>query len=176
MTEAERHQEKIASARSHAGLAAAMATEPPTWLPMAVIMTMVMALSLIVTFAIYPWDDMEKMPPSIRGVMMFSWLPTIGAVVAVIWLLFDAIGLASAPTRRAIAVVGPRPQAPAPFYLRLTTEDGADREYRARRRAASVVKLGLVTTGDVGVAIFKGDIVVEWVALPPPAERLYDRR
>jgi hypothetical protein len=175
MTEAERHKEKIAAARSHPGLAAAMATPPPTWLGIAVVVTAVMALSIVLTLALYPWDDLEKMPEGVRMIMMVSWLPTIGAVVGVLWLLFDAIGLASGPTRHVLAVVEPRAHTPAPYYLRLATEDGGDREYRARRRAASMVKVGVITPGDVGVAVFKGDVVVEWVPLPPVEGRTYDR-
>jgi hypothetical protein len=153
-----------------------MQTEPVTWLTMAIVIAAVMALSLIITFAVYPWDDLDKMPASIKGMMMFSWIPTIGAAVASAWLLFDAVGLSMLPARRTLAVIGHRVDTPAPYFIRLLGEDGSDREYRARRRAASVVKLRLLTPGDVGVAIFKGDICVEWVALPLHVDRVYDRR
>jgi hypothetical protein len=176
MTEGDRFQDKIAAARSHPQLAVAMSTPPPTWLTPAVVLTVVMVGILVLTFAIYPWNEMDRMPAPIRAQMTIAWVPTIGATLAVIWLLFDAIGLASAPTRRVIAVAGARPHSPAPYYLRLVTEDGADREYRARRKAASLVKLGLVPSGEVGVAILKGEVVVDWVPLPPPPERVYDRR
>ncbi len=176
MTEGDRHHEKFAAARSHPQLAMAMSTPPSTWLTTAVVVTVVMAGILVLTFAVYPWNEMDDMPAPIRAQMTIAWVPTIVATLAVIWLLFDAIALASAPTRRVIAVAGARPHSPAPYYLRLVTEDGADREYRARRKAASVVKLGLVPSGELGVAIFKGDVVVDWVPLPPPPDRIYDRR
>lgn len=175
MTEGERAQEKLAAAHHHPDYARAMATAPPTWLGLAIVIAVVMTISLIITFAIYPWTEMGRMPAPVRAALVISWVPTLGAALASGWLLIDAIALASAPTRRVLAVVENRVQTPGPYYLRLITEDGADREYRARRRAASVVKLHLLTPGDVGVAVFKGDTVLEWVALPPTPGRTYDR-
>jgi hypothetical protein len=176
MTELERCMEKMAAAKSHPGLAEAMRTPPPTWLTTAVILCIVMGLAWVVAFAVMPSDrEMDALPDFFRAQMLFSFLPTIAASIAVLWLLFDAIGLAAAPTRYILAVAEQRVHAPAPYFIRLITEDGADREYRARRRAASVVKLGLVEPGQVGVAVMKGDICVQWVPLPLHPDRRYDR-
>lgn len=176
MTEAERCKEKIAAARSHPGLAAAMRTPPPTWLTMGIIMTIVMGVAWVITFMVMPSDsEMDRLPSVFRAQMMISFIPTIVATVAALWLLFDAVGLAAMPTRYLLAVAEQRVHTPAPYFIRLITEDGADREFRARRRAASVVKLNLVEPGQVGVAVMKGDICVEWVPLPPHPGRVYDR-
>lgn len=176
MTEAERCKEKIAAARSHPGLADAMRTPPPTWLTTAIILCVVMAVAWVVTVAVMPSsEDMDRLPSVFRVQMMVAWIPTIGATIACVWLLFDAIGLAAAPTRYLLAVAEQRVHTPAPYFIRLITEDGADREYRARRRAASLVKLGLVEPGQVGVAVMKGDVCVQWVPLPLHPDRVYDR-
>jgi hypothetical protein len=79
------------------------------------------------------------------------------------------------PTRRIIGVAEQRIHTPAPYYMRLITEDGSDREFRARRRAASLVKLNLVEPGQVGVAVMKGDTILQWVPLPLHPDRAYDR-
>lgn len=178
MTEAEKLQEKFEAARRHPQYHQAMSTPPVTWLTMAIFIVAVMAVSLTVTFYFYPWEAFSdrRMPGFLKGMMMFSWIPTIGFVVASLWLLFDAATLAMLPGRAMLAVVGVREHTPAPYYIRLIGEDGTDRDYRARRRAASAVKLDLNTPGDVGVAIFKGDICVEWIPLPLHADRVYDRR
>jgi hypothetical protein len=176
MTEAERCKEKIAAARQHPGLADAMATPPPTWLGIGIGMTVIMVFAWILTIAIMPSSrDMDRMPSFFRYEMMFAFVPTIITTVACAWLMFDAIGLAVQPTRRIIGVAEQRVHAPAPYYMRLITEDGADREYRARRRAASIVKLGLVEPGQVGVAIMKGDTILQFVPLPLHPDRAYDR-
>lgn len=176
MSEAERYDDRLAAARAHPGLATAMATPPTTWLTLAVVVVAVMALSIVLTVAFYPWDDLDRIPEGVRAILMVSWVPTIAASVASLWLLIDALRLASRPTRHLLAVAEPGPRGPAPFVLDLVTEDGQRHRCRARRRAASVVKLGLVTPGDVGVAVCKGEDVVEWVPLPPvPAGRVYDR-
>lgn len=176
MTEAERCKEKIAAARQHPGLADAIATSPPTWLGIGIITTAVMIGLWILTLAIMPSSrEMDRMPAFFRAEMMFSFLPMIAGTVACAWLLFDGLGLAMQPTRHLIAVAEQRMHAPAPYFMRLITEDGADREYRARRRAASIVKLGLVEPGQVGVAIMKGDTILQWVPLPLHPDRKYDR-
>jgi len=175
MIEAETLQAKLATARSHPEYARAMAAEPPTSIVVAVVVAAVMALSLIITFAVYPWDSLHRMPDAIKMVMMLSWVPTLGAAAASAWLLVDALGLAMAPTRRELAVIARGSDGPAPYMIRLVGADGAEREYRAKRRAASVVKLRLLVPGDVGVALFKGDRCLEWVALPA-TDRIYDRR
>ncbi len=176
MTEAELCKQKLADARSHPGLAAAMATPPPTWLTTALVVTVMMGLAWIVTFAVMPSDrEMEHVPGFFRAQMMISFIPTIVATLACIWLLVDAIALTVKPTRYILAVAEQRIHTPAPFFIRLITEDGADREYRARRRAASIVKLNLVEPGQVGVAVMKGDICLQWVPLPPHPGRVYDR-
>lgn len=179
MTEAERCTEKIAAARRHPGLADAMRTPPPTWLKLAIIMCFVMAGSWCVTLLIMPsgeeMDRASQVNPIIRVQMIMALAVSTAATIACVWLLFDAIGLAAAPTRYMIAVVEQRVHTPAPYFIRLITEDGADREYRARRRAASTVKLGLVEPGQVGVAVMKGDVCVQWVPLPLHHDRVYDR-
>jgi hypothetical protein len=176
MTEAEKLADKFRAGRAHHEYQRAMATEPVTWLTTAIIIALVMGLSIALTMAWYPWDDLDKMPPAIKGMMMFSWIPTIGAAVASAWLLFDAAGLAMLPGRHELTVIGHRVDTPAPYHIKLISEDGTEREYRARRRAASVVKLRLLTPGEIGVAVFKGDICVEWIALPLNPERIYDLR
>lgn len=176
MTEAERCKEKIEAAKSHPGLADAMRTPPPTWLTTGIILTVVMAFSWWITFQVMPSSrEMDRLPGVFRFNMMIAFIPTIGATIAALWLLIDAIVLAAAPTRYLLAVAEQRIHTPAPYFIRLITEDGADREYRARRRAASVVKLGLVEPGQVGVAVMKGDICVQWVPLPLHSDRVYDR-
>jgi hypothetical protein len=145
-----------------------MRTPPPTWLTTAIILTLVMGGAWMVSLAVMPSDrDLDRLPSVFRVQMIVAWIPTIGATIACVWLLFDAIVLAAAPTRYLLAVAEQRMHTPGPFYIRLITEDGADREYRARRRAASLVKLGLVEPGQVGVAVMKGDICLQWVPLPP---------
>lgn len=178
MTEAEKLQDKFAAARRHPQYEQAMATPPVTWLTMGIVICAVMALSLTLTMFFYPWEAFNdpRMPSFMKGVMMFSWIPTLGAAGGAVWLLVDAAGLAMQPGRAMLAVVGVREHTPAPYHIRLIGEDGTDRDYRARRRAASAVKLRLNTPGDVGVAIFKGDICVEWIPLPLHSDRLYDRR
>jgi hypothetical protein len=167
MTEAERCKEKIAAARQHPGLADAMAIPPPTWIGMGIGMSVIMVFAWILTIAVMPSSkQMDQMPSIFRMQMMIAWVPMIITTVACAWLMFDAIGLAVQPTRRIIGVAEQRVHAPAPYFMRLITEDGADREYRARRRAASLVKLGLVEPGQVGVAIMKGDTILQWVPLP----------
>src|SRR5436190_11183406 len=156
MTEAERCKEKIAAARQHPGLADAMATPPPTWLGIGIVVNVVMLGLWILTIMIMPSSkEMDRMPSFFRIEMMVSFLPMIAGSIACLWLVIDALGLALQPTRRIIAVAEQRVHTPAPYFMRLITEDGADREYRARRRAASIVKLGLVEPGQVGVAIMK---------------------
>lgn len=176
MTEAERCKEKIAAAKSHPGLADAMRTPPPTWLTLAVILCFVMAAAWVATVAIMPSSaDMDRLPSVFRVQLTIAFVPTVIATVACLWLLVDALALAAAPTRYLLAVAEQRVRTPAPYYIRLITEDGADREYRARRRAASVVKLGLVEPGQVGVAVMKGDVCLQWVPLPLHSDRRYDR-
>lgn len=176
MTEAERCKEKIAAARSHPGLAAAMRTPPPTWLTIGIVCTIAMGGAWVAAIMLMPSErELENLPSFYRGYLMASFIPTILATLAALWLLFDAIGIASMPTRYLLAVAEQRVHTPAPYFIRLITEDGADREYRARRRAASVVKLNLVEPGQVGVAVMKGDVCVEWVPLPDHTGRVYDR-
>jgi hypothetical protein len=176
MTEAELCKERIAAARSHPGLAAAMQTKPPTWLTTAVVVTVFMVFAWILSIAVMPSErEMDRLPSVFRVQMMLAWVSTISATVASLWLLVDAIGLAVLPTRHVLAVAEQRVHTPAPYFIRLITEDGADREYRARRRAASVVKLRLVEPGQAGVAVMKGDICLEWVPLPAHPGRVYDR-
>jgi hypothetical protein len=175
MTEAEKLEETFAAARRHPHYTQAMATPPVTWMKLAVVVLVGLTLILGATIAWYPWGDLERMPEGIRMMMMFSWLPTIAAVVVAVWLFFDAAGLAMGATRHELAVIAAQHDGPAPYSIRLVTPGGVERAYRAKRRAASVVKLRLLTPGDVGVAVFKGDICVEWVALPPTPGRLYDR-
>lgn len=176
MTEAERCKEKLAEARSHPGLAEAMRTPPPTWLGTGIIMTLVMIAAWFATFALMPSErEMRHVPGVFKFQMYISFVPTTIATIACAWLLFDALALALKPTRYVLAVAEQRMHTPAPFFIRLITEDGADREYRARRKAASIVKLNLVEPGQVGVAVFKGDVCVQWVPLPPHPGRVYDR-
>lgn len=175
MTEAEKLEDKFAAARRHPHYTMAMATPPVTWLKHAVFILVGLTLILGATMAWYPWEDLKRGPEAVRMIMMFSWLPTVAAVVVSVWLFFDALGLATAPTRYEVAVLAPQLEGPAPYSIRLITEGGGERDYRAKRRAASVVKLRLLTPGDVGVAVLKGDICVEWVPLPPTPGRVYDR-
>jgi hypothetical protein len=176
MTEAERCKEKLAEARSHPGLGDAMRTPPPTWLGIALLVSVLMVGIWFLTFAIMPSGrDMDRLPGFFRAQMAISFIPTTVITIACAWLLIDAIGLALKPTRYLLAVAEQRVHAPAPYFIRLITEDGADREYRARRRAASLVKLGLVEPGQVGVAVMKGDICLQWVPLAPHPGRIYDR-
>lgn len=178
MTEAEKLQEKLAAARRHPRYADAMAAPATTWMTMAIVVVAVMAISLTVTFFFYPWDALSdpRMPGFLKGVMMVSWIPTIGFALGSLWLLADALALARLPTRHVLAVVGVRERTPAPYYLRLIDESGVEQTHPARRRAASTVKLGLETAGDVGVAIFKGNVCTDWIPLPLHSDRVYDRR
>jgi hypothetical protein len=133
MTEAERCKEKIAEARSHPGLAEAMRTPPPTWLTTAIILTLVMGGAWMVSLAVMPSDrDLDRLPSVFRVQMIVAWIPTIGATIACVWLLFDAIVLAAAPTRYLLAVAEQRMHTPGPFYIRLITEG---RRGLSRRRA-----------------------------------------
>jgi hypothetical protein len=175
MTEAEKLEEKFAAARWHPNYTTAMATPPVTWLKVATIVVVGMCVSIVLTLKWYPWRDLERMPGGIKAIMMFSWIPTIGALIGSVWLFFDALGLSTGQTRYELAVLTPQIDGPAPYSIRVVTPGGIEHTYRAKRRAASVAKLRLLVPGEVGVAVLKGDICVEWVALPPTPGRVYDR-
>jgi hypothetical protein len=175
MTEAEKRQASFEAARNHRGYAAAMATKAPTWLGMGVLCVVLTCAAVVANLIFYPWSEMEQMPATVKPVMYIAWIPSVGGVIASLWLLFDALALATQRTRHVLAMVGRGVDGPAPFYLQLIDEDGAEQRWRARRRAGTAVKLRLLEPGEVGVAVFKGDTCVEWVSLAPTPGRTYDR-
>ncbi|HVK78229.1 MAG TPA: hypothetical protein VM734_33220 [Kofleriaceae bacterium] len=164
MTDGER--QRLAAAAGTYEHRQAMTAQPNTWITIATVVTVVMGVSVIATIALYPWKELSVLPDWYRSVMMFSFLPTVAAVAAVSWLFLQSLGLHLQPTIRHLALVKQRETTPDGQFLELEHADGRITRHRCRRSAASMVRVGTVTPGEIGVALCKGDAVLEWCSIP----------
>jgi len=160
---------RLEAATGHAEYGQAMKVVPNTWIRMATVIALVMLCSVALVLTWYPWNAFDQLPGWFRFYQLVSFVPMVIGVVLAGVLLMQSLSLEMLPTRRVLAIADQATRGDG-FHLRLTEADGTSRRYRCRRAAATAVKLGLVGVvvgGDAGVAVLKGDTIIEWTALPP---------
>ncbi len=159
-------RQRLAAAVTTAAHRQARTAEPNTWIKLGIVIVVVVTLSVVGTLAWYPSFDTSTLPEWFKLIQAISFVPMIGSVIAAGWLFGQSFMLWRQPTRRITALVTGCERSPDGQALELLDADGKASRHRCRGSAGSMVKVGTINRGEVGVALCKGDTVLEWVPIP----------
>jgi hypothetical protein len=165
MTDADRA--RLERAKQHPAYQDAMARAPQDY---AVPIALLAGFYLVIPFLYVAWmigiASMGDVPIGETAFVGIMFLSVALPAIPFIWGVLRTWPLRALPPRHVFGIVDERLTRGPGKWVRVETLDGAALDLRLRLKAYLDSTGGAVAPGTVGVALCKGDQMVEWVAIP----------